>query len=57
MELNKMFDGMASKKHGYCECCHKMADLSRVKVSGYAGMPSFKYLCKNCEALERLKKY
>ena len=57
MELKKFLDEMIGKKHGYCESCHKMADLSRVKVSSYAGMPSFKYLCKTCEALERLKKY
>ena len=57
MELMKLFDGIVGKKRGYCEGCHKMADLSRVKVSSYAGMPSFKYLCKACEALEQLKKY
>ena len=57
MELKKFLDEMIGKKHGYCECCHKMAELTRVKVRSFAGMPSFKYLCSTCETIERLKKY
>lgn len=57
MELKRLLDNLTGKKYGCCEGCHKMADLRRVKVSSYAGFPSYKYLCKTCESLERLKKY
>lgn len=57
MELKKVLDSLTGKKYGCCEGCHKMADLRRVKVGNYAGLPGFKYLCKTCESIERLKKY
>ena len=57
VELKRLLDNLTGKKYGCCEGCHKMADLRRVKVSSYAGFPSYKYLCKTCESLERLKKY
>ena len=57
MELKRLLDNLTGKKYGCCEGCRKMADLRRVKVSSYAGFPSYKYLCKTCESLERLKKY
>ena len=30
---------------------------SHIKVSSYAGKPSYKYLCASCERLEGFKKY
>lgn len=57
MKLKKILDSITVKKYGCCESCHKMTDLRRVKVSSYAGFPSYKFLCKTCELLERLKKY
>ena len=57
MKLKKIFYRIIAKKHGYCEGCYRKAELTRVKVSSYSGMPSFKYLCSTCEALESFKKY
>ena len=57
MEINNMITHILRKKHGYCEGCYRMAELQRVKVSNYAGLPSYKYLCKACTAMERFKKY
>lgn len=57
MELKKVLDNLTGKKYGCCEGCHKMADLRLVKISNYAGIPSYKYLCKTCKSIEKLKKY
>ena len=57
MKFKKILESITVKKYGCCESCHRMADLRRVKVSSYAGFPSYKFLCKTCELLERLKKY
>lgn len=57
LDLKKLVDTLIGKKHDYCEGCHRMADLNRVKVSSYAGKPSYKYLCASCERLEGFKKY
>ena len=57
MEIKKLINTLIGKKHDYCEGCHRMADLNRVKVSSYAGKPSYKYLCATCERLEGFKKY
>lgn len=56
MKLSDLVSSVCGVKHGVCERCHQEAEIKRVKVINFYGMPQYQYLCSRCASMEKFIK-